>query len=200
MDSHNSSAERGENTKKRVSTLYIVMCALLTAMTFAATMLIQIPVGIGYINFGDAVVMTSGVVLGPVGAMAVGALGSSLADIATGYMVDAPFTFIVKGLEGFICGLLFKKILVGKSPYLRALTAFLPSAAIVTVGYFFADFLLTLFGFMGEGGDGAGTLALINGAATLVPSLIQVGISFAVAMAVAPKLPTLEFMSGGKNR
>lgn len=66
MDSNNSSAERGENTKKRVSTLYIVMCALLTAMTFAATMLIQIPVGIGYINFGDAVVMTSGVVLGPV--------------------------------------------------------------------------------------------------------------------------------------
>lgn len=200
MNMNGSSADDGEKTKRNVSTLYVVMCALLTAMTFAATMLIQIPVGIGYVNFGDAVVMTSGIVLGPLGAMIVGALGSSLADIATGYMVYAPFTFVIKGLEGFVCGLIFKKVLGGKNPYLRGVIAFLISAAIVVVGYFFADFLLTLFGFIGEGGESVGALALINGAATIIPSLIQVGVSFAIAMAVAPKLPTLEFMSIGKNR
>ena len=56
------------------------MAALFTAVTFVGTILIRIPVGIGYVNFGDAVVMIAAVVLGPVGAALAGGLGSALAD------------------------------------------------------------------------------------------------------------------------
>ena len=47
---------REDKENRKVSTLYLVMAALFTAVTFVGTILIRIPVGIGYVNFGDAVV------------------------------------------------------------------------------------------------------------------------------------------------
>lgn len=187
--------------KKKVSTLYIVMIALLTAMTCVATLVIQIPVGIGYVNFGDAVVMVAGVVLGPLGAMAAGGIGSALADCFTGYLVYAPFTLIIKGAEGLVCGLIFKSVLKNKNVYLRGLVAFALSALIVVVGYALADILLVLFGYYSpDGGAAVGAAALAAGIATLPGSLLQVGVSVAIAMLVAPRLPTLPAMLAAKNR
>lgn len=188
-----------EGAKRRVSTFYIVMTATLTALAFVATFLIQIPVGIGYVNFGDAVVMVSSVVLGPLGATVVGAIGPALADIVSGYVVYAPFTMIIKGCEGFVCALVFKCVFTKKSVYLRAVVSFVVGVVIVVVGYFLADFVLVLVGYMQVEGS-LMIAALVAGAATLVGSLIQVAVSVAIALIVAPKLPTLEFLSSGKNR
>ncbi len=189
---------RGEKEKKKVSTLYLVMAALFTAMTFVGTILIRIPAGIGYVNFGDAVIMIASVVLGPIGAAVAGGLGSAFADLI-GFAVYAPFTLVIKALEGFVCGVVFKSVLKGKNPYLRALLSFLIGAAIVVVGYALTDILLVLFGVIASDAD-IGAAALLAGAATIVPSLIQVGISAAVALAVSPKLPTLSLLNRNKNR
>ena len=188
-----------QDVKKRVSTFYLVLTATFVALAFAATMVLQVPVGIGYVNFGDAVVMTSSVVLGPYGAAIVGLLGPALADIATGYAIYAPFTAVIKGLEGLVCGLIFKHVLKSRNVYLRALIAFAVGAVIVVVGYFFADFLLVLFGAI-ESEGGLFTAALLAGVATLLGSLLQVLVSVAIAMIVAPKLPNIDFFSAGKNR
>lgn len=189
--------EQKHDEKKRTSTLYLVMAGLFTAMTFVGTILIRIPVGIGYVNFGDAVIMTASVVIGPLGACVAGALGSALADLI-GFAVYAPFTLVIKGLEGFVCGAAFKALLKGKSSYLRALVAFSTGSAVVVVGYALADMLFVLFG---ATGDSAGSsTAFLAGVATLVPSLIQVGVSSLVALSVAPRLPTLSLMNENKNR
>lgn len=174
------------------------MAALFTAVTFVGTILIRIPVGIGYVNFGDAVVMIAAVVLGPVGAALAGGLGSALADLF-GFAMYAPFTLVIKGLEGFVCGVVFKSLLKGKNPYLRALVSFLLGAVTVVVGYALTDMLLVLFGAAASDGNIALT-AVLAGVATLVPSLIQVGVSAAVALVVSPKLPTLTLLNENKNR
>ena len=81
----------------------IVMAALFAALACAATMSIRIPTpGTGgYIHPGDAIVILSGVVLGPVWGLLAGGIGSALADLLGGYLTYVPITFVIKGLGLF---------------------------------------------------------------------------------------------------
>lgn len=176
----------------RATTFYYVMLGLLVALAFAATMLIQIPVGLGYVNFGDAVVMIAGVVMGPVGGAVTGLLGPTIADLATGYFIYAPFTAVIKGFEGLLCGLLYKKLLTNRAGWLRCLVAFAVASVWVTVGYAMADFLLVSFGVAGFDAYGF-KAALLAGAVTMPGTLVQMGVSLVVATAVSPKLPKLAY-------
>ncbi len=59
----------------------------MAALTCIATMIIHIPTpGLGYIHFGDGMVLLSGILLGPLyGSLSAG-IGSMLADVFSGYM------------------------------------------------------------------------------------------------------------------
>lgn len=86
----------------------VSLTALFTALVCAFTVSIQvyIPATRGYFNVGEVMVYTAALVAGPwVGAFA-GGVGSMLADLATGYVVYAPATLVIKGLEGLIVGAL----------------------------------------------------------------------------------------------
>lgn len=176
----------------RATTFYFVMLGLLVALAFAATMLIQIPVGLGYVNFGDAIVMIAGVVMGPVGGAVVGLLGPAIADLATGFFIYAPFTAVIKCLEGFLCGVLYKKLFLKRAAWLRCLIAFAVASVWVTFGYALTDFLLVCFGVAGFDSYGL-QAALVAGAVTIPGTLVQMGVSMAVALLVSPKLPKLAF-------
>ncbi len=80
--------------------------ALLIALTTAATMAVRIPVPRtgGYINLGDSVVYVAALLFGPVTGMVAGGIGSALADFLGGYGQYAPFTLVIKGLEGLLVG------------------------------------------------------------------------------------------------
>ena len=80
-----------------VNTRKIVICAMLTALTTLATIVIQIPSPMnGYVNLGDVFVLFAAFIMGPIyGAVSAG-LGSALADILTGYVIYAPATLIIK--------------------------------------------------------------------------------------------------------
>jgi len=82
-----------------------------SAIICAGTMIIQIPVPQtkGYINLGDALVLTIAMLFGAKLGGIAGGIGSALADIILGYAHWAPFTFIIKGLEGLIAGTLAHK-------------------------------------------------------------------------------------------
>ncbi|NLM06146.1 MAG: ECF transporter S component [Tissierellia bacterium] len=101
-----------ENRASEFSTKKIATFGILIALTTVATMIISIPTPTrGYVNLGDSVVMLSGVMLGPLGGFLVGGIGSALADLLLGYAYYAPLTFAVKGLEGLIVALVYKKLL-----------------------------------------------------------------------------------------
>lgn len=175
----------------RVTTLYFVMLALFTALATVATVLVRIPCGpLGYVNFGDAIVMIAAVVLGPAGGAIVGGLGPAIADAISGAFVYVPFTAVIKTVEGLLVGLLYTKVLPSRASWLRCLLAFLAATVWVTIGYAVADCLLVLFGVSGFDAYGV-RAAFIAGAVTMPFTLVQMGVSTVIAMFVSPKLPTL---------
>ncbi len=126
---------------KNVSPRKLALLAMMIALTTVATVIIQIPAIVlnGYINFGDTFLMFTGLLLGPTAGFVAGAFGSSLADLITGYAIYAPITFVVKGLEGFVCGWIYKK---QKQKY--AILATLPAGVLMMLGYFIGEsFLFT---------------------------------------------------------
>ena len=94
----------------------IVMAALFAALACVATMSIRIPTpGTGgYIHPGDAIVILSGVILGPVWGLLAAGIGSAMADLLGGYFLYVPITFVIKGAVAFVAGMIYKKI--GKTP------------------------------------------------------------------------------------
>lgn len=86
--------------KTNNNTRKMVMTALFTALVCVATMVIRIPTPgtNGYIHPGDALVILSGVFLGPSCGFLAAGLGSGLADFLGGYLHYVPVTFLIKGL------------------------------------------------------------------------------------------------------
>ncbi len=80
----------------------------MAALVAVATFIVQIPnpATRGYINFGDIMIFVGALTFGPfVGGFA-GSVGSAISDVAGGYGYFAPFTFIIKGVEGVLAGLI----------------------------------------------------------------------------------------------
>lgn len=98
-----------------IVTKQLTTIAMFVALVTVATVVIAIPSPAGgYLNVGDTVVLIAAACLGPIGGMVAGGLGSCIADLILGYGMYAPFTLIIKGLEGLICGgliMLFDKTL-----------------------------------------------------------------------------------------
>ena len=115
----------------------LVKYSVLIAMTTVMTMVIRIPtIGTnGYLNLGDMVVFIAAMMLGKKGGFVVGGIGSSLADILLGYTHYAPITFVVKGLEGFIAGIILETKIGKKYP----LIATVVGGVWMALGYYFAE-------------------------------------------------------------
>ena len=76
----------------------LILTALFAALACIATMIMKIPTpGTGgYIHVGDAIVILSGVVLGPWYGFAAAGLGSCMADLIGGYFIYVPITSLSK--------------------------------------------------------------------------------------------------------
>lgn len=115
---------------------------ILTALVLVATMFFKVPNGFkGYINLGDGVIFISALVLGPFAGL-IGAIGSSLADLFSPYVIYAPATFIIKGIMGFVAGFLLIKY--KSKGYLFKGLVFVVCEIIMVGGYFIYE--TALFG------------------------------------------------------
>ena len=117
----------------------IVMTALFAALACVATMSIRIPTpGTGgYIHPGDAIVILSGVVLGPGYGLLAAGIGSALSDLIGGYFVYVPITFVIKGLVALVSGLIYQKMShSGKNRYLAVILGGVTDIVFVAGGYF----------------------------------------------------------------
>lgn len=95
---------------KKIDLRKLVLSALMASFTCVATMIIQIPNGIGgYFNLGDCIVLLCGWLLGPFyGGLAAG-IGSMLADFFSSYVIYAPATFIIKALMAIVAYFLLRE-------------------------------------------------------------------------------------------
>ena len=131
----------------------LVVSALMAALTYVGTMVIQIPSPMnGYVNLGDCFVLLSGWLLGPWYGGAAAGIGSMLTDLLYGYGYYAPGTFIIKGLDALVAALIFNAM--GRTN-VAAIVSGVVGEAIMVVGYFaYAGLLL---------GKGIGAAASIPG-------------------------------------
>ncbi len=124
--------------------LSISIIAIFSALVCILTMVISIPIPAtqGFINIGDSGVMISGLLFGPIIGGFSGGIGSALADIFLGYTIYAPGTLIIKGLEGFVVGLIANPKLYFKRLNYRDFLAVVAGGAIMAFGYFFYELML----------------------------------------------------------
>jgi uncharacterized membrane protein len=158
----------------------ISLLALFCALVVIATIVIRLPIPAtgGYFNLGDTIIFIASVLIGPVFGMIAGGVGSALADVIGGFFQFAPWTFVIKGIEGLIAGLLVKAIgsdlKTGKGTAL-CFVSFVIAGVWMVAGYFGAEYVI--FGL-----DWAPPLA------ELPFNLAQGGMSAAIAGILTPIL------------
>ena len=117
-----------------------LIVTVFAAAVAALTLFFRIPtLGTGgYLNLGDVLIIFVGLRLGPVAGWGSGAIGSAAADLIGGYAAFVPVTFIVKGFEGLVPGLI-----AGRSgPGWRAALGATLGASLMVVGYFIGESLM----------------------------------------------------------
>jgi uncharacterized membrane protein len=131
----------GSDKTNKNSTVNLVLNGMMIALVFVVTFFTKIPTMVGYLNLGDAVIIITAVILGKRSGFVAGAVGSALADIALSFYYFAPVTFFVKGLEGFVIGMvidMFSKRTDSKR-YAVILLASVAGSVVMVSGYFFCE-------------------------------------------------------------
>lgn len=147
----------------------LVQTAVLTALACVLTIVPKVPIGGGYVHFGDTVIYITAIMLGPVSGAIAGAVGHSLADFFSGFAVFCLPTFIIKAVMGFIIG----KIVYNHTDIKRFILGAIAVFIIVTGGYFIAE--IPLLGW---------ETALVS----LISSPIQWGMSMLASVVIIPIL------------
>ncbi len=119
---------------KKSTTKNLAFAGMFTALTAVFTM-IHIPLAIGNINFGDAVILMSAACLPLPYAVIASGVGAALADVFTGYVSYAPFTLIVKALVAVVAFFMLKG-LKNLKPALKYPLSAIPAELLMAGGYF----------------------------------------------------------------
>lgn len=147
-----------------------IMAALVCVATYF--LIIPIPATQGYFNVGDAMIMVAALTFGPIVGAAAGGFGASLADVLAGYSYFAPFTLLIKGIEGALAGwILFK---IKRQGSLKILLAWIVGGLEMVAGYLLTEYFI--FGY----GSAAFVEVPFNLVQMLVAGIVGIPISLAL--------------------
>ena len=121
--------------------LSAVFCALVFTMTWVA---IPAP-SVGNINLGDCMVILSASLIGGWYGTLAAALGASLCDIASGYTIYAPGTFIIKALMVVVI-ILLRKVAFKNNKLLSLIVSGVCAEVVMILGYFIYEALFLGYG------------------------------------------------------
>lgn len=129
------------------TTQKIVFSSMLAALVCVATMIIKLPSPLGgYINLGDCIVLLIASLMAPGYGFFAAAIGSSLADIFSGYAVYAPATFIIKGVMVLIAYGTYKLLSPRVKPFLSRSIGGILAELFMILGYYIFEGFLYGFG------------------------------------------------------
>jgi uncharacterized membrane protein len=156
---------------KESAALQLARAGIMAALVAAATYIVQIPnpaTG-GYINFGDIMIFTSAFLFGPIIGGFAGAVGASLADLASPYAYFAPYTFVIKGIEGVIAGLISNQL----NPK-RDIVAVIFAGTEMIAGYFVAEAFVLQLGVLAAFSEVGGNVSqvIVGGIASIPLAII----------------------------
>lgn len=127
-------------------TFQLVLSAMLITLVFVATLFLNIKLPIaangGLVHLGSAMLFVIAILFGPKYGFIAGAFGMGLFDLVAGWTLWAPFTFITRGLQGYIVG----KIAWGNGRSGQStswnVTAILVSIPFMLAGYYVCERVL----------------------------------------------------------
>jgi len=124
-------------TSKNSKILELTLTAVFAGLVAITTMMIRFPIPAtnGYFNIGDAVIFIAALLFGPVIGGLAGGVGSAISDII-GYPMFAPYTLVIKGIEGWLVGKISGKTL--RSYWIACVLG----GGEMVVGYFTVETLL----------------------------------------------------------
>ena len=156
-------------SKKKRITLTVARASIMAALVFVATFLVQIynPATRGYLNFGDIMIFVSALTFGPTVGGFAGGIGAALSDAVSGYGYYAPFTLVIKGLEGAIAGLISNRQKIW-----RDIIAVTVAGTVMVTGYFLAEFFPLQIGWAALAEVPGNISQIIVGAAVGIPIAI----------------------------
>lgn len=89
---------------KAFSTRFLCMTGIMAALVCIMTIVIQIPIPLGYANLGNAFILLTVLLVGKRSGFWAGGIGSAMADLLTGYAYWAIPTFLIKSLMAYLVG------------------------------------------------------------------------------------------------
>lgn len=96
------------HSKSSTQTFDLILTAMLIALIFVATLFLNIRLPIaangGLVHLGTAMLFIASILFGPKKGAITGAIGMGLFDLISGWTLWAPFTFLTRGLQGYIVG------------------------------------------------------------------------------------------------
>lgn len=121
-----------------------VLAAVFCAMSFLMTWILVPAPTVGNVNLGDCMVLFGAYILGPYGVVS-GALGAALCDLASGYVIYAPGTLLIKALMAAAV-LLFRKRTVKSGKLLPFALSGALAEIVMIAGYFIYESLILGYG------------------------------------------------------
>ncbi len=141
----NSMGPRAGRTPAMTITLTAALITLVFITTYPFSSLFPVPSTQGYYDPGDIMVFIAALSFGPVVGGISGGIGSALSDAVGGFGTFVPFTFVIKGLEGYMVGLIAFRFPARRR---TLLIAWLVGGLILVAGYFLSEtyFIAWVFG------------------------------------------------------
>ena len=132
--------------KSKFKTKDMVETSLLTALVFVATAFINIRLPIlasgGLVHLGTVMLFITAIVFGKEKGAIAGAIGMAIFDLSSGWALWAPFTFVVRGIMGYMVGsITWSKNREGSNFLINVLAVIL-SGAWMIVGYYITEGIL----------------------------------------------------------
>jgi uncharacterized membrane protein len=117
---------------------------IMAALVAVATLIIRIPNPMGgYFNVGDVMIFVTALTFNPLIGGFAGGVGSAIAD-AIGFPIFVVPTLIIKGLEGFLAG-----IITNRKNVFRDILAVVVAGSEMIAGYFLAELYVLQWGLGG---------------------------------------------------
>ncbi|SFE71303.1 ECF transporter S component [Peptostreptococcus sp. D1] len=135
-----------KQSNSKFTTKDLVECALLTALVFVATGFINITLPIsmkgGLIHLGTGMLFISAIVFGEKKGAISGAFGMAIFDILSGWAAWAPFTFVIRGIMGYMLGKISHINGKNGNSIVINIIAMLISTIWMIIGYYFTEVIL----------------------------------------------------------
>lgn len=137
-------------TKNSKLIFNMVLTGIFAALSFVVTVYIAIPIpgtsGAGYLNLSDVFIFVLAALVNPWIGGLVGGISGFLSDLFLGYSYFAPFTLMIKFIEGIVAGYLFRALTKsGKRTkviyFWKSLVAFITGGIVMAILYMIPDYI-----------------------------------------------------------